>query len=278
LSASKTLYTLKAPERILSLTPAGTEILYALGLEDKIIGVTMYCSWPPEAKSKKNIGDMMHINMEVVVSMNPDLVVISNMNEHLKGSLETMGYPVVIVYQDNFEQICDAIIRVGEVCGVEETAQKKVIELRASVIDISARSKTGDPLRVLVIVGRDVDDLSFKKLYIAGNRSFYNDLLKESGVRNAFTQDVAYSQISLEGLLRIDPDIVIELVGETGMTNLESSAIIAQWKSLKDLRASREDRVALIRGDFTLRAGPRYPLILDAFSRVIRGGERIIVE
>jgi hypothetical protein len=62
------------------------------------------------------------------------------------------------------------------------------------------------------------------------------------------------------------------------MTNLESSAIIAQWKSLKDLRASREDRVALIRGDFTLRAGPRYPLILDAFSRVIRDGERIIVE
>jgi iron complex transport system substrate-binding protein len=267
-----------APMRILSIAPAGTEILYDLGLGERVVGVTMYCSWPPEAKLKKNIGDMMHINMEMVVSMKPDLVVISNMNEHLRKSLEMMGYPLVIVYQDNFAQICDSMIRVGEACGVGASARERVGELRASVSDISSGAGGGPPLRVLIIVGRDIDDTSFKKIYVAGNRSFYNDLLRESGVTNAFTHDVAYSQISLEGLLRIDPDIVIELVGESGMTNLDSSAILKQWKSLKDLRASREDNVALIRGDFTLRAGPRYPLILDAFSRVIRAGAREIYE
>ncbi|MDR1944041.1 MAG: helical backbone metal receptor [Synergistaceae bacterium] len=265
------------PRRILSVAPAGTEILYDLGLGDSVVGVTMYCSWPPEAKLKKNVGDMMHLNMEVVVSLNPDLVVISNMNEHLKGSLEMMGYPVAVVYQDNFVQICDSMIRVGEACGVAASARKRVDELRAAVRDISARS-SGPPLRVLIVVGRDVDDTSFKKIYVAGVRSFYNDLLKESGVINAFQQDAPYSQISLEGLLRLDPDIVIELVGESGMTNLESSAIMKQWKSLKDLRASRDDRIALIRGDFTLRAGPRYPLILDSFSKVIRDGVREIYE
>ena len=80
-----------APERILSITPAGTEILYALGLGDRVVGVTKYCTWPPEVSSKPRIGDMMHVNMEWVVGMRPDLIVISDMNETLKPSLESLG-------------------------------------------------------------------------------------------------------------------------------------------------------------------------------------------
>jgi iron complex transport system substrate-binding protein len=264
--------------RILSITPAGTEILFDLGLGDRVIGVTEYCSWPPEARSKKNIGDMMHVNMEVIVSLNPDLVLISNMNEHLRGPIEGMGYRVEVVRQDNFEQICDSMTSVGEACGVAEYARHRVEELRGAVRAISERNRGGACPRVLVVVGRDVDDMSFKKVYAAGRRSFYDDLLTESGAENAFGQDVPYAQIALEGLLRLDPDLVIELIGGSGMSNAGTDAIMRQWRSLGDLRASREGRVALIRGDFTLRAGPRYPKILDAFSRIIRGGEREISE
>jgi iron complex transport system substrate-binding protein len=262
----------------LSITPAGTEILYDLGLGDRIIGVTEYCSWPPEAKSKKNIGDMMHVNMEVIAALDPDLVLISNMNEHLRGPLEAMEYPVVVVYQDDFEQICGSMTRVGEACGVAAFARERVGGLRAAVRDISERKRTGSPTRVLVVVGRDIDDMAFKRVYVAGVQSFYNDLLKESGVTNAFEGNVPYAQIALEGLLRTDPDLIIELIGASGMSNLESSAVMKQWDSLTDLRASREKQVALIRGDFTLRAGPRYPLILEAFSKIIRDGVREISE
>ncbi|MDR1470889.1 MAG: ABC transporter substrate-binding protein, partial [Synergistaceae bacterium] len=95
-----TAFAAASPQRILSLAPAATEILFDLGLGDKVIGVTEYCAWPPEAKSKTNVGDMMHVNMEVLVSMNPDIVFISSMNAHIGKQVEALGYPVVVVGQD----------------------------------------------------------------------------------------------------------------------------------------------------------------------------------
>ncbi|MDR1579712.1 MAG: helical backbone metal receptor [Synergistaceae bacterium] len=269
-----------APMRILSLAPAATEIIFDLGLGDRVIGVTEYCNWPPEAKSKANVGDMMNVNMEVVVSMQPDLVVISNMNEHLKERTEALGYKVVVVYQDDFGQICDSILRVGEACSIPDAAKKRVDELREAVRAISAAEglSGGADARVLVVVGRDADDASFGKIYAAGPGSFYEDLLADAGAKNAFSGDVPYAALSLEGLLRTDPDIIIELVGEHGMTGVDTQSILAQWKNLSDLRAARDGNVAVIRGDFTLRAGPRYPLILEAFARIVHEGAREIEE
>ncbi|MDR3165382.1 MAG: helical backbone metal receptor [Synergistaceae bacterium] len=266
------------PVRILSLAPAATEIIFDLGLGDKVIGVTEYCNWPPEAKSKTNVGDMMHVNMEVVVSMQPDLVAVSNMNEHMKNQIEALGYKVIVVYQDNFGQICDSILRVGEVCGIPDIAKKRIEELRENVRVISAGLPRGKDQSVLIVVGRDSDDASFKKIYVAGPRSFYEELLSDAGAKNAFSGDLPYAGLSLEGLLRLDPDIVIELVGEHGMVGVDSKLILAQWKNLSDLRAAQNGSVAVIRGDFTLRAGPRYPLILESFAKIIHEGLREIEE
>jgi iron complex transport system substrate-binding protein len=263
--------------RVLSLSPAATEIIFDLGLGDRVIGVTEYCNWPPEAKSKPSVGDMMNVNMEVVVSMQPDLVVISNMNEHLKANIEALGYEVAVVYQDDFAQICDSMLRVGEACGVPDAAKKRTEELREAVRGISSGLPGGRDRRVLVVVGRD-DDASFKKIYVAGPRSFYDELLADAGAKNAFTGDAPYAALSLEGLLRLDPDVIIELVGEHGMTGVDSGSILAQWKNLSDLQAARNGDVAVIRGDFTLRAGPRYPLVLEAFAAVIHEGVREIEE
>ncbi|MDR1482189.1 MAG: helical backbone metal receptor [Synergistaceae bacterium] len=270
------------PERILSLAPAATEIIFDLGLGDKVVGVTEYCTWPPEALSKTDVGDMMRVNMESVISMAPDLVLLSNMNEHLRRQIEILGFPTVVVYQDDFARICDSMLKVGEACGIADRAKERVEELRRSVLEISERARLGrgegPKTRVLVVVGRDVGDDSFKRIYVAGPRSFYNDLLNEAGTANAFEEDLPYASISLEGLLRLDPDLIIELVGEHGMTGVDSRSILDQWKNLSDLRAAREGDVAVIRGDFTLRAGPRYPLILESFGKTIHEGVREIVE
>jgi iron complex transport system substrate-binding protein len=264
--------------RILSLAPAATEILFDLGLGERVVGVTEYCSWPPEAGQKTNIGDMMHVNMEVVASLKPDLVLLSNMNEPLRDRIEAFGIPVIIVYQDDFAQICDSMLRVGVVCGIADIAERRVKELRKEARDLSAKETSSEKKRVLIVVGRDAEDTSFKGMYVAGPRSFYENLLAEAGTVNAFTRNVPYANISREGLMRIDPDIIIELVGEHGMTNVDSNSILAQWSKLTDVRAAREGRVGVIRGDFTLRAGPRYPRILEAFSKIIDGGVREINE
>ena len=262
------------PERILSITPAGTEILYVLGLGDRVVGVTKYCSWPPEAQTLPNLGDMMHVNLEVVMGLRPDLVLVSNMNRQVGEQVESLGYRTVTVYQDDFEQICDSMLRVGRVCGIENKAVLRIDELREAV-----REKTiplganPNPLRVLIAAGRDPSEENLRKIHVAGRGSFYDDLLARAGAVNAYTQDVAYAQISREGLLRLDPDVIIELIGEHGM-EAPTGSVISRWEAVSELRAARNGRVSVIRGDFTLRAGPRYPQILDAFIKVIRDGVR----
>jgi iron complex transport system substrate-binding protein len=216
--------------------------------------------------------------MEAVVSMNPDLVVISNMNEHLRRQLESLGCKVIVVYQDDFSQICDSMLRVGEACGVTDAAKKRVDEISEAVRGITADLPGGKDSRALIVVGRDAGDESFSKIYVAGPGSFYEELLADAGAVNAFSEDLPYAALSLEGLLRLDPDIIIDLVGEHGMTGADSKSILAQWKNLGALRAARDGNVAVIRGDFTLRAGPRYPLILEAFAEIIHGGAREIEE
>jgi ABC-type Fe3+-hydroxamate transport system substrate-binding protein len=89
---------------------------------------------------------------------------------------------------------------------------------------------------------------------------------------------VKWYQIAREGLLRLNPDFIIELVGEHGMANVKTDEIFAQWKTLGGLKAVKKGNVAVIREDFTFRAGPRYPLILDAFQSVLRGSVREIRE
>jgi iron complex transport system substrate-binding protein len=202
------------------------------------------------------------------------------MNIQVGGQVEALGYPVAAVYQDDFEQICDSMLRVGRACGVEEAAERRIAELRESV-----REKTvtpGEtPPRVLVVVGRVPSEDDLRKIYVAGRGAFYNDLITRAGGVNAYDQDVPYAQMSREGLLRVDPDVIIELIGESGMEasmEVPTDRVISQWEAVPDLRAAREARVAVIRGDFTLRAGPRYPQILDAFIEIIRDGVREITE
>ncbi|MDR1916118.1 MAG: helical backbone metal receptor [Synergistaceae bacterium] len=266
----------KNPARILSITPVATEILYSLGLGDRVVGVTRYCNWPPEARSKPVIGDMMNVSLEMLAALDPDLVLISNLNEHLNARIEAMGYNTVIVYQDNFEQICKSILAVGDACGVADAADKKVKELSDAVRALSESAVSGPEARVLIVVGRDPADDKLKKLYVAGIESFYNDLIRESGAVNVVESNVPYLQISREGLLRLDPDIIIDLIGEHGSADIPTEQILGQWRAIPDLRAAIKGNVAIIKGDFSLRPGPRYPLLLKAFIRAIREGAREI--
>ncbi|MDR1943340.1 MAG: helical backbone metal receptor [Synergistaceae bacterium] len=271
----------KSPERILSLTPAGTEIIFSLGLGDRVIGVTKYCNWPPEARSKPVIGDMMNLSLEAITIMSPDLVLLSNMNEHLDPKVKSMGFETVIVYQDDFKQICDSIRDVGQVCGIPDTAEKEINELQESVRVLSESARSADNgfvPRVLVVVGRDPSEDNLKKIYAAGLKSFYDELVRESGGVNVLAQDVPYAQLSQEGLISLNPDVIIDLIGAHGGKDKPIDEIIGQWRPIPYIKAIEEGRVAVIKGDFTLRAGPRYPLILEAFIRVIRDGETKIEE
>jgi ABC-type hemin transport system substrate-binding protein len=111
---------------------------------------------------------------------------------------------------------------------------------------------------------------------VAGPAPFYEDLPLDSRAANAFTNGEAYAGISREGLIRLGPGLIIGLFGAHGMKNVSNGGILAQWGGLADIHAAATGDVAVLRGDFTLQAGPRYPEILEAFDAVINSGVREI--
>ena len=262
-----------APERILSIAPAGTEILFDLGLGYRVVGVTRFCTWPPEAQAVPSVGDMMHVGLEAIMEFRPDLVLVTNMNYRIGEQARALGFRVVTVHQDDFEQICYSILRVGRESGVEEAARLRVEELREIVRGKTVFSSPGaDIPRVLIVVGRDPLDEVLRRMHVAGRGSFYNDLLTKAGAKNAYTGDAPYAQVSLEGLLRLDPDVIIELIGTHHGTEVPTYRIASLWNAVPDLRAAQNGRVSIIKGDFALRPGPRYPQILSAFIKAIQDG------
>lgn len=263
------------PARILSLAPVTTEILYDLGLGDRVVGVTKWCNWPPEAAQKPQVPDMMNVSVEAAAGFAPDLIVLSNMNGHVENRLRAFGFNVVAARQDDFGAICESMIEIGRACGVEEAARARVEELRAEVRGLAADVPDGPRPRVLVSVGRDTADGTFRRVFAASRGAFYTDLVREAGGENASERDEAYTQYTREGLIRVDPDIVIELAGDHGAGEA-AEVIAAQWEAFTDLRAAADGRVSIITGDVALRPGPRYPAILRAFIRAIQGGERLI--
>lgn len=260
--------------RIVSLAPVATEILYSLGLGDDVVAVTRYCTWPPEARKKTQLGDMLEVNLEQIVALAPDCVVISDMNEVVRSRIEQMGYRTIGVAQNDFESICRSILALGDVFGVAPRARGEVASLQKQIAALREKTRTLAKPRVLVCVGRDVADASFRTLYVAGRKSFYQELLEMAGAENALDAGyVEYAALSHEGLLQLNPDVIIELIGEHGMANRSTDAeLLAQWTALKGLKAAEKKRVAIIRGDFAFRAGPRYPQILRAFIGAIHPG------
>lgn len=266
-----------ASMRILSLAPPATEILFHLGLGEQVIGVTQYCDWPPEAAELPKFANMMNISVEAVAKMRPDLIVLSDMNEAQAKPLADFGMNTAIIRQQSFADICEAMEELGRLCGVEATADASVRELRAEY-DAATVPPADSPPRVLIVVSRDAPGSEFRKLYAAGRSSFYSELIERAGCVNALESKSAYEGLSREGVLRIDPDIIIELLGAHGPDTPDEATAISAWNAFDDLRAAREGRVSFITGGFAMRAGTRLPALLRAVVMCARDGARYVRE
>lgn len=249
--------------RIISLSPTATEIIFDIGLGGNVVGATTYCTWPPEAESIPRVGDVMNANLEVIASISPDIALISDMNEHLARDLSKIGVASVVTRGETFDDICASMLVIGEACGAYEAASKRVEALRAEArAAVPAHLPEASP-SVLVVVGRDE---TFSRVYAAGPQSFYNDILKACGARNALTNDVKYASLTREGLIAADADIIIELTGDAESGGRSAGEIASDWSGLRDVRACENGSVRCIVGDFVMRAGPRYPAIVRAFA------------
>jgi iron complex transport system substrate-binding protein len=251
----------KIPQRIVSLSPGNTEILFALGLDDKVVGVTEYCNYPLSAKNKPKVGGFSTIDIEKVVSLEPDLVLASNIHSKtVIPALEKLGLTVVALTPTSLPQVLDSITLAGKITGQDKQASELVRTLRSRIEGITDETLTLPPNqvpRVLYITWHD-------PLMTAGTGTLANDVISSAGGQNIAFDISGDKTIDLETAVYRDPQIIIVSVGMGTGEDMPWKYVQTEPR-LKNTQASLSNRIYKIDGDLIHRPGPR---IVDALEQM----------
>lgn len=196
-----------APKRIVSTSPAVTEIIFALGAQDLLVGRTDFCVYPPQAQDIVSIGGISNLNVEKIVSLQPDLVISGSMIPQKSSTqLEQMGVPIVcVIEKQSFDGLYENISKIGQLVGRTQQADSLNRHMKEQLGELSRQldsNTTGKP-SVYYVVG-----FGSSGNFTAGGNSFINDIIDMAGGRN-IASDVTGWSYSLEALMHADPDYII---------------------------------------------------------------------
>lgn len=241
------------PERIITVAPSLTEIVFALGLGERVVGVGDYSEWPPEVLRKPRIGGLFDARLEKIVELEPDLAILLPSEERLAEQLRQLGVEVLTVEHESLADIEEAMLAVARRAGVEEAGEELAAAFR--------RELAPDPLAaaptVLLTLTRERGSLG--NVLVAGPGTFYAELLDRLGVVNAVAgASVSYPQAGAEEIVRRRPHAIIELQPDV-LSRRAERLLLADWRELPGLPAATLDCLRVITGDHTLLPGPRAP-------------------
>jgi len=245
-------------ERVVSLAPNLTEIVYAVGAGKKLVGDTSYCDYPPEAKEVAKVGDTMTPNIESIVALHPQLILVSTASqlEAFTRQMEQQNIPIYVTDPHDLEGVFRTIQNIGELLGEKEHAAQVVGDLRRRADAVGTAVKDKKPVSVFYQV-------SPKPLYTAGRDSYITDLIHRAGGRSV-TADVpeAWPKYSDEAALASQPEAII-----TASFDSMSKEGMEIADSLKKSPAAKAGRVYGINGDYLSRPGPRLVNGLEEMAR-----------
>ncbi|MFQ6089189.1 MAG: ABC transporter substrate-binding protein [Candidatus Methanofastidiosia archaeon] len=258
---SREVFIEKVPERIVSTSPSNTEILFSLDLGEKIVGVTTYCNYPEEAKSKEKIGGFSDLDLEKIVSLEPELVLMSGgVQEKYVEKLEQLGLVLVVLKPENLDEILENITLVGKITGKDVEAERLVKNTEERIKKVEEKASRSEKKRVFYIVWGD-------PLMTAGGDTFTGELIKKAGGLNIFDDIKGYKEVDLELVVERNPEIII--------TNTHSGIdfdALRRDERFKTIDAIRNNRLYIIDADLISRPGPRIVQALELFLLWISGG------
>lgn len=265
--------TLPAPgsfSRIVSLAPSLTETLFALGLGNQVVGVTDFCSFPPEVKTKTRIGGFIDPNIELILGLRPDLVVMLPDHREMRTRLEGMGLRCLAVPQYTVHDILASLIIVGTACGVRDHARDVRRAIAHDLHLVRQRIKDRPPVRAVLSVGRDLTGGRLDQACLAGPKGYLSDLLARAGGTNAVTESVlTYPSVSREGLAALAPEVVIDLIPDPDRQGKSLETIRRAWQEVPGLPAARTGRIHILDTDFAAIPGPRVAEVVRTFARLL---------
>lgn len=256
--AGKQVEIAAEPQRIVSLLPSLTETLFALGLGERVVGVTNFCNYPAEVEGKERVGGLFDLNAEKILALEPEVVLSGQMKgaQEVLRTLETAGVTVVVFDPATMEDIGRVIRSVAKLAGVAEKGEELAGEIAAGRTAMTAQVAAVAAEKPQVFVLLDTE-----KIFTVGDGEYMSEMITEAGGVNAASgQGEGWLELSEEKLFELDPDIIIA-------TFPMREQILARpgWQALQ---AVKEGRVYDVDGDLVSRPGPRVVLGLQELHRV----------
>ena len=249
----------KEPKRIVSLAPSHTEILYSLGLGDKIVGVTSFCDYPEEAKEKDKIGNFEGVNIEKIIELEPDLVVqYGKGNKEVNNKIKEAGISIVSYEPESIDEVIDTINEIGKITGKEDEAKKVTEDMKSKKEEVLNKVKNVEKVKVFYEIWHD-------PLNAAGPGSFMDELINLSGGENiAKDAKGGYSEFNEEELIERNPDVY--LAAEDPEKTVESIKSRAGYDAMN---AVKNNRVYLLEPNIVSRPGPRIVEALELVAKTL---------
>ncbi len=260
-----------SPQRIVSTAPSITEMLYALGLGDRVVGVTTFCRHPSEAARKPKIGDYLRPNWELIVAARPDLVILERTGVRRTERLAHAQFAVLEVDDATLAGIFASLERIAQAAGVPERAAVANARIREALEVVRQRVAGRPRPRTMFVLGRTPGRL--EGIVVAGRGTYLDELIGLAGGKNIFADTVsAYAKVPLEQILARDPEVILdmgEMADPEALNEPRRRAVVDLWRRQPTLTAVRQQRVYAVASGAFLVPGPRVAEAARALSEML---------
>lgn len=274
LSASPIAQNNPAPMRLVSTSPSITETLFALGLGDRVVGVSTYCRFPAEVLKLPKVGAFLSPDAEVIARLKPDLVFLNAGPNSAAMQLAALNVRTALIDRGSFETVPSTIRQIGAAAGMPEAAERVVSSINTRLERVRAAVAGRPPRTVLIIVGRQTGTLS--DIIAVGHGSYLNEIATVAGGRNVLPASVRpeYPRISMETVISLAPDVIID-IGEMGESPADSDSrrqiTEGLWKKQTLVKAVRDGRVIVSTDEAFTVPGPRVAHVAETMAAWFHG-------
>lgn len=240
-------------QRIVSTSPSITETLFALGLGSHVVGVTTYCTHPPEAVKLPKIGTFLKPDLEAIVALHPSLVVVQKVPNQLPEQLTRLHIPFITVDQRSLADMFAMAEAIGKAAGANPAAERLNSSMRAQFEDLRRRTASRPHASVLFLIGHTPGQL--EGIIASAGPSYFTELIDIAGGTNCLRElSTPYPKISLEEIIARNPDVIVEMVGHQKPQDDEIKKL---WATRRTLKAVSTRHVYGVPSELFVVPGPR---------------------
>lgn len=244
------------PQRVISINPAATEIIFELGFQDKLAGVSDYCLFPAETVKIDKVGGVINPNFERISTLVPDLIIIQGKCDDIVKYCDLKKIDYMNINLRTISEIYDGIQILGDKLGCQSEADILCRKIRSEVGSVKSMFNTSVKKKVFFSLYRLPGSLA--SITTVGNKTFLSELIEVAGGENVFNDlEQGYPVISKESLLKRQPDIIIEPYTHSGSSMSSKEEVLQDWKMLAKMNAVINNEVYLIDSELVLKPGPR---------------------